>query len=254
MIGPAPAKINLALVVGPAASRRQARARDRLPARSTSATGSTSSRARRDAGRRVRGRHARPQRARARSRRRDGWRVADREAHSGRGRPRRRELRRGRPRCGSRTRSSTSRSPAGELHALAARLGADVPFFLRDGPQLGTGDGTALEPLDLPQDFAVLLVLPAGAAKRVDGRRLRRVRRARRRSRVRRARGALRAALARVRRPRDLAALPPNDLACSPLAEPAARAGAFRADVSGAGPWSTGSSTTADARARAAAR
>ena len=31
------------------------------------------------------------------------------------------------------------------LQELAAQVGADVPFFLRDGPQLGTGDGTTLE-------------------------------------------------------------------------------------------------------------
>ena len=123
-----------------------------------------------------------------------------------------------------------------ELHALAAQVGADVPFFLCDGPQLGTGDGTTLEPLDLPQDFAVLLVLPDGAVKHstkavydafdarggadgFDGRC-----------------AALRDALAAVRRPRDLAALPPNDLARSPLTVALLASGAFRADVSGAGP------------------
>jgi 4-diphosphocytidyl-2-C-methyl-D-erythritol kinase len=126
--------------------------------------------------------------------------------------------------------------PFERLQELAAQVGADVPFFLRDGPQLGTGDGTTLEPLDLPQDFAVLLLLPKDAHKpstaevyaafdqrggevgfdeRAD---------------------ALRAALASVRRPRDLAALPPNDLASSPLAAELRAHGAFRADVSGAGP------------------
>ena len=55
--------------------------------------------------------------------------------------------------------------PAGELRYLAAQLGADVPFFLADGPQLGSGDGSELEPLDLPQDFWVLILLPHGAAK-----------------------------------------------------------------------------------------
>ena len=39
-----------------------------------------------------------------------------------------------------------------------------------------------------------------------------------------------------VSRPRDLAALPPNDLASSPLTEELLGNGAFRADVSGAGP------------------
>ena len=55
--------------------------------------------------------------------------------------------------------------PPAELHALAATLGADVPFFLADGPQLGSGDGTELAPLDLPQDFWILLVLPHDAVK-----------------------------------------------------------------------------------------
>lgn len=122
------------------------------------------------------------------------------------------------------------------LHALAAKLGADVPFFLGDGPQLGREDGTALEPLDLPQDYFVLLALPHGTAKPStgavyeafdarDGARGFEERRA-----------ALEAALANVRRPRDLALLPPNDLASSPLADELRALGAFRADVSGAGP------------------
>jgi 4-diphosphocytidyl-2C-methyl-D-erythritol kinase len=42
--------------------------------------------------------------------------------------------------------------------------------------------------------------------------------------------------LERVHRPRDLAELPQNDLARSPLSERLCELGAFRADVSGAGP------------------
>jgi shikimate kinase len=42
--------------------------------------------------------------------------------------------------------------------------------------------------------------------------------------------------VAAARRPRDLAALPPNDLASSPLSDRLRELGAFRADVSGAGP------------------
>jgi 4-diphosphocytidyl-2-C-methyl-D-erythritol kinase len=122
------------------------------------------------------------------------------------------------------------------LHELACRLGADVPYFLRDGPQLGEGDGTELSGLDLPQDYWVLLVLPRGAVKRstahvyagFDARAGERGYDDRR--------TALLEALARVRRPRDLAALPPNDLATSPLAEELRALGAFRADVTGAGP------------------
>jgi 4-diphosphocytidyl-2-C-methyl-D-erythritol kinase len=123
-----------------------------------------------------------------------------------------------------------------ELQALAGTIGADVPFFLADGPQLGRGDGAELAPLDLPQDYWVVLALPHGAVKvstadvyrgfdeRVgaDGWEERRAR--------------LERTLAAVRRPRDLAALPANDLASSPLAAELLRRGAFRADVSGAGP------------------
>lgn len=119
------------------------------------------------------------------------------------------------------------------LHSLAARLGSDVPFFLTDGPQLATGTGTNLEPLPLPQDFWVVLVLPHDARKRstadvygaFDGG-----------AGFDERRDALRAALERTRRAADLAALPPNDLAASPLSEELRAAGAFRADVSGAGP------------------
>ena len=39
--------------------------------------------------------------------------------------------------------AATSRSRPRQLHELAAALGADVPFFLDDGPQLGAGDGTS---------------------------------------------------------------------------------------------------------------
>ena len=119
--------------------------------------------------------------------------------------------------------------PTERLHELAAGIGADVPFFLTQGPQLGTGDGSQLEPLDLPTDYRILLVLPAGAEKpstaavyaAFDGADGFDVRQA-----------TLRDALASG----DLAALPPNDLASSPLADELRKLGAFRADVSGAGP------------------
>jgi len=126
--------------------------------------------------------------------------------------------------------------PAAKLRALAATVGADVPFFLRDGPQLGTGDGAHLEPLDLPLDYAVLLLLPAGEQKRstadvyaafdARGGAAGYAERA----------SALRSALAAVKNPHDLAALPANDLASSALADRLRAEGAFRADVSGAGP------------------
>jgi 4-diphosphocytidyl-2-C-methyl-D-erythritol kinase len=43
------------------------------------------------------------------------------------------------------------------LHALAARLGADVPFFLRQGPALGKGIGTELSGMSLPPYNYLLL-------------------------------------------------------------------------------------------------
>jgi 4-diphosphocytidyl-2-C-methyl-D-erythritol kinase len=122
------------------------------------------------------------------------------------------------------------------LHELAAALGADIPFFLCEGPQLGSGDGTTLEPVSIPQAFVVLLLLPRGSAKSSTGdvyaafderggaagfdERTR----------------SLRTALSDLDAPRDLAELPPNDLASSPHAADLLAAGAFRADVSGAGP------------------
>jgi 4-diphosphocytidyl-2C-methyl-D-erythritol kinase len=67
-------------------------------------------------------------------------------------------------------------------------------------------------------------------------------------------RQALLDGLADVERPRDLAPLPLNDLASSPLVEEMRAAGAFRADVSGAGPAVYGlfhHRTDADAAKRA---
>jgi 4-diphosphocytidyl-2-C-methyl-D-erythritol kinase len=116
-----------------------------------------------------------------------------------------------------------------ELHDLAAPLGADIPFFLTTGPQLAEGDGTELQPLRLPQDYWILLILPHGERKPSTG--------------------AVydafsgedgfperRAALLRALALGDLGGLPGNDLASSPLAEELRSHGAFRADVSGAGP------------------
>lgn len=126
--------------------------------------------------------------------------------------------------------------PLDELLRVAAGIGADVPFFLSDGPQLGRGDGSDLEPLDLPQDFWVLVLLPRGAVKAstrdvyatFDARHGAAGFAERRQFLLDR--------LGEVERPRDLARLPPNDLVSSPLAEVVRAAGAFRADVSGAGP------------------
>jgi 4-diphosphocytidyl-2-C-methyl-D-erythritol kinase len=122
------------------------------------------------------------------------------------------------------------------LAAIARELGADVPFFLAPGPQLGTGDGSTLEPLDLPQDYWVVVVLPEGAAKGstaevyeafddrtgADG--------------FVERRAHLLDLTRSIRRARDLAQLPPNDLASSAVADELLELEAFRADVTGAGP------------------
>ncbi|MDX6369860.1 MAG: 4-diphosphocytidyl-2-C-methyl-D-erythritol kinase [Gaiellaceae bacterium] len=139
------------------------------------------------------------------------------------------------------------------LYAFARELGADVPYFLADGPQLGTGDGTQLTPVELPQDYWIVLVLPRSAAKRstasvygsfdeLQGERG-----------YDRRRAELLGALDSIERPRDLAALPPNDLASSPVAKELEELGAFRADVTGAGPAVYGLFLHA-AQARAAQR
>jgi 4-diphosphocytidyl-2-C-methyl-D-erythritol kinase len=126
--------------------------------------------------------------------------------------------------------------PQEELIRIAAGVGSDVPFFLAPGQQLGTADGTELEPLDLPLDYHVVLLLPTGVAKTstaavydafdqragaegFEGRRK-----------------ELLDALGQARAARDLAALPRNDLASSSLAPELEGLGSFRADVSGAGP------------------
>jgi len=127
-----------------------------------------------------------------------------------------------------------------DLTALASELGADVPFFLSPGPKLAEGAGERLTALELPQDYWVVIVLPRnerkdatgtiyerfdehGGAPGLDGRK-----------------AELMGALASVRRPRDFGQFPVNDLAQAAgtawLAEDLRAAGAFRADVSGAGP------------------
>ncbi len=146
---------------------------------------------------------------------------ADRQAHPRRRGPRRRQLRR-RDRAPARERScSARRSSRAALAALARSLGSDVPFFLEPGPKLATGDGTTLEPLDLPQDYAVVLLLPGGEQKAVDRERLRPLRR----RRGLRGAGSARCAGSRRRAGAPTSPrCPGNDLACSPLRRAPARA------------------------------
>jgi len=125
---------------------------------------------------------------------------------------------------------------ASRLHDVAAALGADVPLFLTSGPQLGEDDGTRLTPLELPRDYSVLVLLPDGATKHSTkavydafddrsgdvgfGER----------------RDELMGRLGGSSSLTDIAAWPRNDLVYSPLAGELERLGAVRADVSGAGP------------------
>lgn len=123
-----------------------------------------------------------------------------------------------------------------ELDALAASLGADVPFFLREGPQLGTGDGTTLAGLTLPRTYVALLVLPEGATKSSTADVYAAFDRRRGDEGYDARRTRLLDALDGLADAPDLATLPPNDLASSPLSAELRRLGAFRADVTGAGP------------------
>ena len=125
---------------------------------------------------------------------------------------------------------------ADRLRELASAVGSDVPFFLGHGPQVGRGDGSELGPIELPQDYWIVLVLPWRERKRStrdvyerfdlrDGAHGYESRR-----------DALLALLPTLRRPRDLALLPANDLASSPLEDELRMLGAVHAGVSGAGP------------------
>ena len=125
---------------------------------------------------------------------------------------------------------------SGELLELARPLGADISFFLLEGPQFGAGDGSVLQPLALPQDYSILLVLPAGTAKSSTGEVYRAFDERRGERGFAERRAALAAAAHSVRRVRDLALFPANDLASSLLSERLLEFGAVRADVSGAGP------------------
>jgi 4-diphosphocytidyl-2-C-methyl-D-erythritol kinase len=126
--------------------------------------------------------------------------------------------------------------PPDELIELARPLGADIPFFLGESPQLGTGDGSELRPLALPQNYTVLLVLPAGVAKSSTGEVYRAFDERRGEEGFPERRARLLTVLDSVRQPSDLALLPANDLVSSFLSARLLELGAFRADASGAGP------------------
>jgi 4-diphosphocytidyl-2-C-methyl-D-erythritol kinase len=131
--------------------------------------------------------------------------------------------------------------PVERLRLVAAAVGADVPFFLEPGPKLAEGAGERLTLLpDLPLDYWIVLARLRGAEKRGTAEVYARFDELGGSSGFRGRRAELRAALMRCREPRHLAALPPNDLAEAAgrpeLVDELRAAGAFRADVSGAGP------------------
>jgi 4-diphosphocytidyl-2-C-methyl-D-erythritol kinase len=127
-----------------------------------------------------------------------------------------------------------------ELVGLAAEVGADIPFFLTPGPKLAEGAGERLRPLELPQDYWILLVLPRLARKTSTADIYRRFDELDGAEDFDERRETLLDALGSVRRPRDFAVFPPNDLAAaagrSRLVDELLERGAFRADLSGAGP------------------
>jgi len=142
----------------------------------------------------------------------------------------------------------------GALHGVAATVGADVPFFLRAGAQVASADGTDLTAVELPVDYHVVLVVPhaetklstaavydafdeRGGAEGFPERA-----------------AAFHRALESIEDARDLARFPASDLVSSPVAHELAAAGAFRADVSGAGPVAYGLFDLADDAVEAASR
>jgi 4-diphosphocytidyl-2-C-methyl-D-erythritol kinase len=118
------------------------------------------------------------------------------------------------------------------LHDVAAAIGADVPFFLTPGAKLARGDGTTLEPIELGRNFDVLLLLPEGASKSSTADVYRAFDEGGGEHGFDERVARLEAALQN----RDLAGLPRNDLVSSPHAGTLSELGAFRADVTGAGP------------------
>ena len=140
------------------------------------------------------------------------------------------------------------------LHELAAILGADVPFFLTEGAQLGAEDGTKLSPLELPQDYFVVVVLVHGAQKASTGE-VYRAFGARHGPRgFEQRRRTLWKALDEIDKAGDLAKLPPNDLSRSEVADALLELGAFRAEVCGAGPAVYGLFTDSGPRGRVRAQ
>ena len=137
------------------------------------------------------------------------------------------------------------------LHEVAAATGSDVPFFIDEGAALASGDGAKVRRIALPTEYWVVLLLPTdevkGSTRDVYARfdeRHGAVGFEERRER-------LLAVLEQVHEPSDLALLPTNDLASSRHAIALLERGAFRVDVSGAGPTLYGLFDDLDTAARA---
>jgi len=139
------------------------------------------------------------------------------------------------------------------LHAIAAAVGADVPFFLRQGAQVATGDGTELTGVDLPIDYHVVLVVPQSEKKQSTAAVYEAFDVRRGAAGFEQRAEAFHRALESISDSPDLARLPVNDLAASPITRELDAAGAFRSDVSGAGPVVYGLFERDEAAAGAAA-
>ena len=233
---PAPAKINLALVVGADARRRPARGRDDPPAgralrhglarAGRRARASTGSRTTRSSG--ARSRRSRPQRASSRAGARGSRSGSRSRPGSAAAAPT------PRPRSGSPASSSTTRRRPSGSAALAARRSASTSRSSSSRAR-SSAPATARRSSrsTCRRTTRCCSCCRTASSKPLDRRDLRALRR---RGGLRRAAARVVLEVARAGRAADLAALPPNDLARSPLAARLRDLGAFRADVSGAGP------------------
>ncbi|HET8969220.1 MAG TPA: hypothetical protein VFN06_07315 [Gaiellaceae bacterium] len=123
---------------------------------------------------------------------------------------------------------------------MAARIGADVPFFLRAGAQVASADGTELTAVELPLDYHIVLVVPHEETKLSTAAVYDAFDERSGADDFPERTAAFHHALESMTEARDLARLPANDLASSAISRELAAAGAFRADVSGAGPVAYG--------------
>jgi len=58
--------------------------------------------------------------------------------------------------------------PPGDLHAIAAKLGSDIPFFLHPGAARCTGRGEIIEPAESPPPLEIALFKPRFSVPTVD--------------------------------------------------------------------------------------